>query len=199
MCFTGRAKEWDNDKRIKRSKVIADKINDIIGKRENFSVMEYGCATGLIGFNLCSNFKKITLMDSEDEMINIVKEKVKTYKISNIFPIKIDLTKEIYTQEKFDVIYTSLTLHHIVDVKSIIEKLYNLLNKNGILCIIELDKDDGSFHMNSKGFNGHNGFEHQYIETILKNTGFSNIKSKTFFHDTKNNSPYSLFYTVGNK
>lgn len=199
MSFKDRAKEWDNDKRIKRSKIIADKINDIIGKQQNFSIMEYGCATGLISFNLCKNFKKLTLMDSEDEMINTVKEKIITYKTSNVFANKVDLTKENYTQEKFNVIYTSLTLHHIKDIEDIIKKFYNLLNKNGILCIIELDKDDGSFHMNSKEFNGHNGFEHHYMENILKSTGFSNVKSETFFHDIKNNIPYSLFYTIAYK
>lgn len=199
MSFKGRAKEWDNDKRIKRSKIIADKINNIIGKQQNISIMEYGCATGLISFNLCNKFTKITLMDSEEEMINTVKEKILAYETSNVFAIKIDLIKESYTREKFDVIYTSLTLHHIKDIECIIEKFYNLLNKNGILCIIELEKDDGSFHMNYKEFNGHNGFERQYMENILKNTGFSNVKSKTFFHDIKNNRPYSLFYTIGNK
>lgn len=199
MSFKDRAKEWDNDKRIKRSKIIADKISDIIGNQKNFSIMEYGCATGLIGFNLCNKFKKITLMDAEEEMINVVKEKILNYETDNVFAKKIDLTKETYENEKFDVIFTSLTLHHIKDVKGIISKFYKMLNKNGILCIIELDKDDGSFHINSKEFDGYDGFEHQYMENVLNNVGFSNVKSETFFHDIKNGKDYSLFYTVGSK
>lgn len=134
MSFESRAKEWDNNSRIERSKVVADKINEIIGNEEYNSVMEYGCATGLISFNLCDKFKKITLMDSEKEMINIVKQKVEKYRNENIFPVQIDLMNELYKQEKFDLIYTSLTLHHILDTEKIIKIFYNLLNKNG-MCV----------------------------------------------------------------
>lgn len=203
MSFESRAKEWDNNSRIERSKVVADKINEIIGNEEYNSVMEYGCATGLISFNLCDKFKKITLMDSEKEMINIVKQKVEKYRNENIFPIQIDLMKELYKQEKFDLIYTSLTLHHIIDTEKIIKIFYNLLNKNGMLCIIDLDKEDGSFHINQKDFRGHNGFEHRYMENIFESVGFSNIESDTFYNGEKiykeKTIPYSLFYTVGIK
>ena len=203
MSFKGRAKDWDNDSRIKRSKIVAEKINEIIGNKKYNSIMEYGCATGLISLNLCDKFKKVTLMDSEKEMIKIVKEKLDKCKISNVLPIQIDLMNEAYNGEKFDLIYTSLTLHHIPDTENIIKIFYNLLNENGILCIIDLDKEDGSFHINQKDFNGHNGFEHSYMENIFESVGFSNIKSDTFYNGEKiykeRAIPYSLFYTVGYK
>lgn len=203
MSFGGRAKDWDNDSRIKRSKIVAEKINEIMGNKKYNSIMEYGCATGLISLNLCDKFKKVTLMDSEKEMIKIVKEKLDKCKISNVLPIQIDLMDEAYNGEKFDLIYISLTLHHIPDTENIIKIFYNLLNENGMLCIIDLDKEDGSFHMNQKDFNGHNGFEHSYMENIFESVGFSNIKSDTFYNGEKiykeKTIPYSLFYTVGYK
>lgn len=203
MSFKGRSKEWDNNSRIKRSEIIANKINELVDNQKDMSIMEYGCATGLISFNLCDKFRKLTLMDSEEEMINVVIEKIKEYKKSNVFPIKIDLTKEPYLEEKFDLIFTSMTLHHILNTKNMIKIFYNLLNENGIICIIDLDKEDGSFHANDKNFNGHNGFEHEYMENILKDVGFSNINSETFFNGQKISKekiiPYSLFYTIGYK
>ena len=203
MSFKGRAKDWDNDSRIKRSKIVAEKINEIIGNEKYNSIMEYGCATGLISLNLCDKFKKVTLMDSEKEMIKIVKEKLDKCKKSNIFPIQIDLVNEAYKGDKFDLIYTSLAIHHIQNTEKIIKIFYNLLNENGMLCIIDLDKEDGSFHINQKDFNGHNGFEHRYMENIFESVGFSNIKSDTFYNGEKiykeKTIPYSLFYTVGYK
>lgn len=203
MSFKGRAKSWDNETRIKRSEIIAKKIDEMVGDKKEASIMEYGCATGLIGFGLCDNYKKVTLIDAEEEMINVVEEKIEAYETTNVFPVKIDLTKETYIKEKFDIIYTSMTLHHILDTESIIKTFYELLNENGILCIVELDKEDGSFHSNEKNFNGHNGFEHKDMEDILKNVGFSNIKSETFYNGLKKYEdkeiPYSLFYTVGEK
>ncbi len=203
MSFEDRAKDWDSDSRIKRSKIVAEKINEIIGNEKYNSIMEYGCATGLISFNLYDKFKKLTLMDSEKEMIKIVKEKVDKCKKNNVFPIQIDLMNESYKEEKFDLIYTSLTVHHIQNTEKIIKIFHNLLNENGMLCIIDLDKEDGSFHINQKDFNGHNGFEHRYMEDIFESVGFSNIKSDTFYNGEKiykeKTIPYSLFYTVGYK
>lgn len=203
MSFGNRAKDWDNDARIERFKKVAEKINEIIGNQKYNSIMEYGCATGLIGLNLCNKFKKITLMDSEREMIEIVTEKVRKDDKNNIFPIQIDLINEWYKEEKFDFIYTCLTLHHILDTEKIIKTFYNLLNENGALCIIDLDKEDGSFHINHKDFNGHNGFEHRYIEVIFESAGFSSIKLDTFYNGEKiykeKKIPYSLFYAVGYK
>lgn len=203
MDFKNRAKNWDNDKRIQRSKIIAEKIDEIVGEHKDSSIMEYGCATGLVSFNLIDKFRKLTLMDSEEEMINIVKEKVIDYKISNVFPVKIDLTNQMYLEEKFDLIYTSLTIHHILDIEKIIKTFYNLLNPKGTLFIAELDKEDGSFHINHKNFNGHNGFQHEVMEQAFTNAGFSDIKSETFFYGKKTYKekviPYSMFYTIGKK
>lgn len=203
MSFKGRAKHWDNESRIKRSKMVAEKISEIIRNEKYNSIMEYGCATGLIGLNLCDKFKKVTLMDSETEMIEIVKEKVNKYEKNNIFPIQIDLMNELYKEEKFDFIYTCLTLHHILDTEKIIKVFYDLLNENGMLYIIDLDKEDGSFHINQKDFNGHNGFEQKYMENIFQSVGFLSINSATFYNGEKiykeNIIPYSLFYTVGFK
>lgn len=158
---------------------------NVVGDKQNCMMMEYGCATGLISFHLYDRFKKLTLIDSEEKMINIVRKKVINHNISNIILIRKDLTKEKYNVEKFDVIFTSLTLHHIVDVKNMIKTFYSMLNKNGILIIIDLDKEDGSFHMDTKDFSGHNGFEHKYMENILKSVGLFNIKSETFFYSKK--------------
>lgn len=124
MSFKGRSKDWDNDSRLERSKKVAEKIDEIIGNEKYNSIMEYGCATGLIGLNLCDKFKKVTLMDSEKEMVEIVREKVRKYDKNNIFPIQIDLVNEAYKGDKFDLIYTSLTLHHIPDT----EKIYKEKN-----------------------------------------------------------------------
>ena len=87
-----------------------------------------------------------------------------------------------------------MILHHIKATKDIVKKFYNLLNENGILCVMELDKEDGKFHMNEIDFDGHKAFE---------NTGFKNIRSETFYQDKKIYKdiiiPYSMFYAVGKK
>ncbi len=59
MNFKGRAKNWDSEAMIKRSMVIADKISELIGTQKQISILDYGCATGLIGFELSDKYQKL--------------------------------------------------------------------------------------------------------------------------------------------
>ena len=111
--------------------------------------------------------------------------------------------KQAYSGDKFDLIYNSMVLHHIIDTKKIIKTFYNLLNDDGVLCIVDLDKEDGSFHSNIPKYDGHNGFDQDYITDVFKNVGFVNIKIETFYYGKKQNLdktvPYSLFCILGEK
>lgn len=199
MSFSGRAAAWDTKARKERSRAIAKKIDELITGRERCSIMEYGCATGLVGLQIQHSFEKLMLVDSEPEMIEKAKENARISENNRIQFAKVDLLNEQAAIGKFDVIYTSLTLHHIKDVLEIIQVFYSLLKQNGMLCVIDLDVDDGSFHCDSADFEGYNGFEHSFIEHILIKTGFRRIQSETFFWGMKNDHPYSLFYAVGFK
>lgn len=104
---------------------------------------------------------------------------------------------------KFDVIYNSMVLHHIKDTGAIINKFYELLNKDGYLCIVDLDEEDGSFHRKYPDFDGHNGFNQEKLIEILNNAGFSDVESKTFYYDEKliegEKIKYSLFLMKARK
>lgn len=203
MSFDNYAKTWDTDKRIDRARIIADKIIDSIGINENYSAMEFGCGTGLVSFNLYKKFKSIALVDSSKGMVDILNSKIEKSQVSNMFPFHLDITNKNSLNMKFDVIYTSMVLHHIQDTKAIIKGLYELLNKDGYLCIVDLDKEDGSFHKNYPEYDGHNGFNQDDLKDILVNCGFKDIESNTFYYDEKiiesETVLYSLFLMKGEK
>jgi len=195
MNFDDVAREWDNEKRIERAKIIANKIKSTISVGQDKSAMEFGCGTGLISFYLHNEFKKITLIDTSKEMINIANNKIDTLNLSNINTYCGDLVESKYN-DKFDMIYSSMALHHIVDINKLCKKFYNLINLNGPLCIVDLNKDDGSFHKNEIGFNGYNGFSKRWLKSILEANGFSNIKSETFYEGTKKVDDHELIYSL---
>ena len=58
LSFDKKAKDWDDNRRIQRSKVIAEKIIDYVNLQENFSGLEFGCGTGLISLNLYDKLDK---------------------------------------------------------------------------------------------------------------------------------------------
>lgn len=202
MFFDDYAKKWDTDRRINRAKIISEEISNSIEINKEYSAMEFGCGTGLISFNLVEKFENITLIDSSKGMIDVVKEKIEKYEVYNMKPYAIDLFNEEII-EKFDLIYTSMVLHHIQDISGLANKFYTLLNDGGQVIIVDLDKEDGSFHKNEPGFNGHNGFDQEKLKEIFIEVGFRDAESTTFFYDEKKmegkNIKYSLFIMKAQK
>lgn len=203
MGFDNDSSTWDTNIRINRAEAVAREISNCIDINKNYSAMEFGCGTGLVSFNLYEKFKSIALVDSSKGMIEILNSKIEKSKASNMTSYYLDITNKDSLDMKFDVIYTSMVLHHIDDINSIIRKLYELLNKDGYLCIVDLDEEDGSFHKNHQDFHGHNGFDQNYLKGILSNCGLKDVESNTFFYDEKiiegEKIKYSLFLMKGRK
>ena len=202
MDFNELAKEWDNDRRIERAKIISNEIRNNLLKEKNKMALEFGCGTALISLNLKKYFKGITLIDNSKEMINIVNNKIDLLKIENIKSICCDLIN-CNISEKYDVIYSSMALHHVVKIEKLIERFNGLLNEEGKICIVDLNEDDGSFHKEEKDFNRYTGFSQKWLKNILYKTGFKNIKSYTFYKGIKQlekeEVEYSLFIMIGEK
>lgn len=203
MRFDENAKNWDTEKRINNAKIIGNEIANSIASNKNYSAMEFGCGTGLISFNLYDRFQKVTLIDSSKGMIDILNSKIIKCKINNMVAKHLDITNENSIDEKFDVIYNSMALHHIQDTSSIVETFYKLLNDEGYLCIVDLNEEDGSFHKEYPDFDGHNGFNQEELKRTLVSAGFNNIESNTFFYDEKvigdKKTNYSLFIMKARK
>lgn len=196
MNFNESAKGWDTDQRINRAKIIANEIISSIDNDDDYSAMEFGCGTGLISFNLYNNFKEITLIDSSEGMIDRLNSKINDCKINNMVSKHLDLCNENSLNEKFDVIYNSMVLHHIYDINAIIKKFYQLLNNNGYLCIVDLNEEDGSFHKDDPDFDGHDGFNQAELKRILVNAGFDDVQSHTFFYDAKDIEDEKISYSL---
>jgi ubiquinone/menaquinone biosynthesis C-methylase UbiE len=201
MSFDNDSRTWDTNIRINRAEVVAKEISKSIDIDKNYTAMEFGCGTGLVSFNLYEKFKSIALVDSSQGMIEILNSKIERSKVSNMTSYHLDITNKDSLDMKFDVIYTSMVLHHIDDIKATVKKLYELLNKDGYLCIVDLDEEDGSFHKNNLDFHGHNGFNQDYLRAILISCGFKDVESNTFFYDEKpigsEGVKYSLFLMKG--
>lgn len=202
MNFDLEAKSWENDARIARAKLISGEIDRWLGDKINNSAMEFGCGTGLITFNLKNKFKDIMMVDNSAGMIEEVNKKIKNQNVNNIRTWCGDID-EIDDKNKYDVIYTSMTLHHIVNINKVLEKLYSLLSLEGELYIVDLVEEDGTFHSSEKGFEGHNGFNQNDLMETLKNIGFKDIRNKVFYKGSKSieerNVDYELFIMIAKK
>ncbi len=204
MNFDINAITWDNEKRKSRAKAIAEEISRSIQLKKQYSALEFGCGTGLVSFNLYDKLENIDLVDISKGMIDTLNVKIEKYKIDNMKAYQTDINMDHMLEESsYDVVYTSMALHHIIDTEATLKNLYRLLKKDGYLCIIDLDEEDGSFHKEEKDFNGHNGFNQNELKNLLQKIGYKDIEANTFFNDEKIVEEaavkYSLFLMIGRK
>ena len=184
--FDERAKDWDSDpKKVERARVVADAIRKAIQLSTGMNALEYGCGTGLLSFALQSDLGQITLADSSQGMLDVLSEKINEAGVTNMRPVRLDLTNDPLPDERYQLTYSLLTLHHVHDAKSIIPKFHALLEPNGYLLVADLDKEDGSFHTDGTT-DVHKGFERAELKKWVEDAGFGNVMFSTAFEIRKN-------------
>jgi len=183
--FDERAKDWDADPmKVNRAKTVAQAIRSAIPLTENMSALEYGCGTGLLSFALQSDLGQITLADTSQGMLDVLAEKISAFDVSNMRPLRLDLSADPSPDSPFDLTYSLMTLHHIPDAKAILKKFHALLAPGGWLCIADLDKEDGTFHTDGTS-DVHLGFERGELQKWVEDAGFVDVKFSTAFEIKK--------------
>lgn len=201
--FDKKAATWDEDPmKVERSQLIAIQIKEYFDGRQFVDGLEYGSGTGLLGFEFVDACDHLTLMDESSEMIRLANEKAKAYPDGKVEAIQYDLLKDPLPKKRFDIIFTLLTMHHIHDTSSILNKFNKILKPGGVLVIIDLEKEDGTFHVGN--FDGHLGFEREDIETQLNEHALNPIAYKTVYTIVKRKGEegergYPLFMSVSEK
>jgi ubiquinone/menaquinone biosynthesis C-methylase UbiE len=183
--FDERAKDWDSDpKKVKRAYAVAEAIRSAIPLTIDMSALEYGSGTGLLSFALQSDLGQITLADTSQGMLDVLKEKLTAAGVTNMHPARLDLSTDPLPAGHFDLTYSLMTLHHIEDAKGILKKFNALLNPSGVLCIADLDKEDGTFHTDGST-DVHKGFERAELQKWVEEAGFVEVKFSTAFEIEK--------------
>ena len=170
--FKDRAKEWDKGEiRVNGAKVIADSIKAKFLLDSTMNIMDFGVGTGLLGFEIAQKVKHVLGIDTSSKMLEKLQEK-NTAQLS-IEPLCQDIVAKPLTQ-KFDGIVSSMTLHHVENLKLFFEIIYKNLNDNGFIAIADLETEDGTFHSDNTGV-FHFGFDAEELCKIVKNTGFKDV------------------------
>ncbi|WP_346356054.1 class I SAM-dependent methyltransferase [Azotosporobacter soli] len=204
MDFNKEAANWDTPQRLERAAVIAGEIRRSVSLQGELKALEFGAGTGLISFELADSLAEIWCVDPSAAMIAKLQEKIAQRKQGNIRACCAAIESIEAPGEGFDLIYTSMALHHASDLLKTLTTLARLLRFGGSLCIVDLDEDDGSFHRQEENFSGYHGFQQTGLKAVLEKVGFSEVKAKTFYHGKKKlengtEHPYSLFSMSGKK
>ena len=202
--FDKEADTWDEaPARVKLANDIVAAISDEIVLTSNMDVLDFGCGTGLLTLRLQPVVRSITGVDSSEGMINVLKAKIVKQKLPNVKTQYIDNEEGDIPGGNYNLIVSGMTLHHVKEIRSLIDRFYGIIAPSGYLCIADLDLDGGKFHDNNDGI-FHFGFDRTELRRYFMDAGFGDIRDRTAAEVMKPVSdggvrPFTVFLMTGRK
>ncbi len=179
------AKIWDeNAGRIKTAQSVAEAIRAQVELSPQMSGLDFGCGTGLLTMFMQPFLKKITAVDISAEMLKQLRLKIKTQNIANITACRLNWETEPFPGQPFDLVFSSMTLHHVADLNNLFKKFHAALKNGGSFCAADLYEEPGDFHSDHDGV-AHFGFVPEILRQKLKNAGFENVRHEKIYTITK--------------
>lgn len=195
--FKTKARDYDKEKsRTQNVENIAQGILENVSFTKSMSVLDFGSGTGLLLAKIAPFVKEITAVDISKSMNEVLKSKADSIDCK-LEIIEMDLTKESLNK-KYDSIISSMTFHHIADVKELFKRLFLLIKENGTIAIADLDEEDGSFHTMDTGV-FHNGFDREEFKRAAENAGFKDVNIQAVSIAKKPTRNYPIFLMTGTK
>jgi len=193
--FDEKAATWDDDPtKIERAEAVARGIRNAVALDGSTRMLEYGAGTGLVTQALRDSVGPVTLADTSTGMREVMRAKIAAGALPDAELWDVDLATQPAPDDRFDLIVTVLTLHHIDDIDAVLAAFATLLSENGTLCVVDLDKEDGSFH--GEGFHGHSGFERAALADQLAVAGFSDVMFHDCHHIVHDGVEYPIFLAI---
>jgi 2-polyprenyl-3-methyl-5-hydroxy-6-metoxy-1,4-benzoquinol methylase len=202
--FDQEAATWDEEpRRVKLVQDIADAISRAVVLTPDMDVMDFGCGTGLLTLRLQPLVHSITGVDSSQGMLDVLKAKIEQRHLSNVRPQLIDIEQRNALTGRYHLIATSMTFHHVRDIKPLLQQFHAVLDPAGYLCIADLDLEGGRFHSSNEGV-FHFGFDRAMLRQSLLEAGFDDVMDTTAAEMVKpgpdgTNERFTVFLILGRK
>ena len=177
--FDKEAAQWDaNPGRVKLGHDIADAMIKEVHPTKEMDALDFGCGTGLVTLRLQPLVRSVTGMDSSRGMLAVLESKVRGQGSVNVRTQFLDLEQGGKVEGRYDLIVSSMTLHHVPDPAGLIAQLSGALLPGGTLAIADLDAEDGSFHGDNTGVL-HLGFDRARVKGLFEKAGLTAIRAVT--------------------
>lgn len=179
--FDDAAATWDNEpRRIALMKAVGEAILRDARPGKDIEAFDYGCGTGLVGLYLLPHVHSVTGADSSAGMLAVLRKKLADHSIENMTAVQLDLEHDRLPAERYGLVVTSMTLHHIADTERVLRAFHELLLPGATLCIADLDTEPGLFHPPEIAASvRHHGFDRGALRRQLEQIGFVEARDVT--------------------
>lgn len=198
VSFDERAATWDDEAKIARARTIADRIGEEVALSGTERLFEYGAGTGLVAEALRDRVGAITLVDPSEGMRAVAQSKVDDGRLPGARIWDLDLAARGAPEgETFELIVTSMVLHHVAELGPTLEAFVHMLAPGGHCCVIDLDAEDGSFH--GPDVDVHHGFHREDMAAQLTAAGFTEVSVTDCGTVDHGDDEFSLFLAVATR
>lgn len=203
----------ESPKDLERASAIARAIRQALPQQHYAKALEFGCGTGLIGFQLRSLFDHLIFADKSADKLAVVRDKIdglgctcraegdrtvcSCEDIPTLETALWDLEGPFRPELKSDLIFLSMALHHVKDLKTSLDLFAEYLTPGGTLCIVDMNSMSPLFHKNFPEPIRYHGFDRAELSAELEKAGFTILSYETFYEGTKMTDgepiPYTMF------
>jgi 2-polyprenyl-3-methyl-5-hydroxy-6-metoxy-1,4-benzoquinol methylase len=175
--FNAVAATWDEKpRRVKLAAAVADAIRTHVGIPPGCRAMEFGCGTGMVTFNLIDALEEVVAVDRAVEMLEVVERKAADLGAREVRTRLVGDDLALLGRGEFDLIYSSMVLHHLPQIEPVLEHLVAALRPGGILALADLENDDGTFHDKPEGVI-QSGIRSEALQQTLERLGLEHTDS----------------------
>ena len=141
-------KDWSNEYdrtlgKVKRHhKLLELAVKSSLVKNGD-KVLDVGCGTGLLSLKFLKKADcSIIGIDNSKDMLSIFKDKIEKLSLEDKITCKLgDAVSLNFPRNSFDIVASTVTLHHIKDKYPVIKKIHNILKPGGRFVLGDIDMD----------------------------------------------------------
>lgn len=198
--FDDKAAEWDTPERRERAHQLANNIREHVPLTAGMRAMDIGAGTGLLGLDLLHDLASVVLTDPSAGMIEVARTKIEAEGIVDATAIVFDFpSSEPPPGAPFDLAVSLLVLHHVEDTEATLRSIFAALAPGGRIGLIDLDKEDGSFHDRDQPGIHHHGFDGEGLVELATAAGFAGAQTRIVNEIERDGRTYPLFLLTGQR
>jgi cyclopropane fatty-acyl-phospholipid synthase-like methyltransferase len=181
------AATWDqNEERLQMALGVADAMAQRLHIDGHEVALDYGTGTGVVALRLAPLVKEIVCADSSRGMLDVLDGKIRSSARTNARTLLLDLeqVRQEVALPRFDLVVSSMALHHIGDTAALLRSFFSLLAPEGRVALADLDTEPGDFHADNTGVR-HFGFDRTSLAALAREAGFVDVAIDTAYRMKK--------------
>jgi tRNA (cmo5U34)-methyltransferase len=192
------AATWDADAaRVRLANAVAEAIGRQVALSPEMDVLDVGCGTGLLTLALQPRVGRVTGADTSQGMLDVLAGKLRERNVTSVTTLLLRLDDGYALSGVYDLIVSSMALHHVSDLASLFTRFHAHLRPGGQVALADLDLEDGTFHTPDVSDVFHLGFDRDELKALLAAAGFDDLADTTAFVQHRSSRDYPVFLISG--